>query len=351
MSWFGKKANAAPPAPLEKKDQAGKELVELMRNIQMSKKTKQDLEKFLNETLPINMDYQDKDGYTALNIATTLSDKSIHELLLDEGASMTKKNYNQAAINAKASAPKKSWFGSKGSAKQNTKLTNKRMVTYKVFNGYKPKAERRFSFKNNRNAVWDLASEDPKPTPGVIDAAFKRYEKLDKASRSAKDDIEYKTLKSLLYNYGKVPSATLNPYEIYTSEGFAAKQAKNLLPQLPPPPPGPPPPSASAASMFGSTNFSSKGNLNNANKGANAAAAAASGVTPPGGAPNNINSTIKRMKCIVCNSQFIIYNGLGKTGTAPVCTKCAAPSAAAPAVGGRRQTRKRRSSKRGTRRR
>jgi len=40
------------------------------------------------------------------------------------------------------------------------------------------------------------------------------------------------------------------------------------------------------------------------------------------GDPTNINSTIKRMKCIVCNSQFIIYDGLGKKGEAPKCSKC-----------------------------
>ena len=28
------------------------------------------------------------------------------------------------------------------------------------------------------------------------------------------------------------------------------------------------------------------------------------------------------MKCIVCNSQFIIYDGLGKKGEAPKCDKC-----------------------------
>jgi hypothetical protein len=28
------------------------------------------------------------------------------------------------------------------------------------------------------------------------------------------------------------------------------------------------------------------------------------------------------MKCIVCNSQFIIYDGLGKKGEAPKCSKC-----------------------------
>jgi hypothetical protein len=40
------------------------------------------------------------------------------------------------------------------------------------------------------------------------------------------------------------------------------------------------------------------------------------------GDPTNINSTIKRMKCIVCKSQFIIYDGLGKKGEAPKCSKC-----------------------------
>ena len=202
--------------------------------------------------------------------------------------------------------------------KKNQPTSNKRMVTYKVFKGYTPKAKRStFSRRNLRNTVWDLASEDPKPSDATFTAALARYQELDKkAKKTPLEEDEYNTLKLLLHHYKKTKPLTPNSFKsilplVYTEEGLASRNAASIA--------------AKAASPIVTVNDPTP-------RGPNAAASRSNANT---GDPT-INGTIQRMKCTVCESQSIIDKALNPGEAPRKCDICGAKavvaaSAAAPA--------------------
>ena len=322
---FGKKV-----APANPKANAGKALFQLMRNVQTGKKEKNDLQTFLNTTKNINMNYQDdQDGYTALDIAGILTDKSIEALLKEKGATMKKENYNNAtnakAANAKAAAPKKSWFSSSATSKNTSKngnFTRKYKIVKNVKN-YKPMPVGKRSSLLNRggkkkhlNIIYALDHYDKTNVNAdkVVKIAKERYQKLHDTKPLTPDNIlEMNTLYYLLKNIGMLeglPSPT---------GSNASKNTHNYGPEV----------------------LVNAANAANASKPANAANAAAQKFSLPA-RPNNptplapnsptvsntgdptIEGTIQRMKCTVCESQSIIDKAL-KPGEAPrKCDMCGA---------------------------
>jgi len=204
------------------------------------------------------------------------------------------------------------------------KKTNKRNLTYKIFKGYKPKDKRLIKKNQSLNIAWDLAGN--KPSDGVVLQAIDRFKSLDTKKRTDDEEDEFNTLRYLLNQIHKLD---LDPSEldrirgtIFTEEGFAANRAQetvsvdqhsnslngtikrmkcticqsqsiidkalnskaqprtcnicgasNSLEYEPGATNLKLPNAAAKANAFGSTNFSTNGSRNNANKGANAAAA------------------------------------------------------------------------------
>ena len=314
-SFFSRSSKATPtPAPLDPKAEAGKELLKLMREIQTGKKSKNDLKAFLDKTNKINMDYQGDEGYTALDIAGTLTDKSIKELLKNKGASKRKRNHNNEKAAANAAAPKKPWFSSSAPAPPSNN-TRKMKSKYKIFetvkNNYKPMpvGKRGFSGKavdKHFNTIWALDTENPL-LPATIKEAKKRYTKLlgeiKKGSNDSERITEMLTIYKLLKKKGQIEGL-----ESPGSEPNATVYTDNYLKSLPANSHAAPSPNHSVAlnaNLHDPSYLLPNGNAHSNNAG-----------------DPTIERTIQRMKCTVCESQKIISNAL-KNGKGPAkCDIC-----------------------------
>lgn len=242
-------------------------------------------------------------------------------------------------------------FGKKAKASRtnsskNTQAITRKKAKYPLFKGYNPHAIRGIMHKKTPrearlNTAWEIL--DPPGDgegPGYKGKIRARVAELeDIQSPTNTDRIELTYLKNLqtqnLNEDGRYylddESFKWNTYKGKAKNGWnAAAEAEWAAAHAPPPAPAAaaPAPATAPAKKSWLPSFGSKAK---ANPKVNNPTAAPSDPTPPvinqstvsnAGDPTNINSTIKRMKCIVCNSQFIIYDGLGKKGEAPKCSKC-----------------------------
>lgn len=233
---------------------------------------------------------------------------------------------------------------------KNKPNVTKKKAKYPLFKGYNPHGgpgrgmlHKKTPREARLNKAWDILSPPGKGEgPGYSDKIQARVEELKAITNKTKiDTIELAYLEDLQKNMyldnedfkwanynGKAEKEWENAAQAEWTDTFIPVTAPTLTDPLPPPPstpppsspstsnPSSPPPSPSAAPV---PPIPMKGPLKTP--------------LPPRPVPgstssttisssSNINSTIKRMKCIVCNSQFIIYDGLGKKGEAPKCGKC-----------------------------
>lgn len=222
---------------------------------------------------------------------------------------------------------------------KNKPNVTKKKAKYPLFKGYNPHGgpgRGAFHKKTPRearlNKAWDMLSPPGKGEgPGYSDKIQARVDELKAITNKSKiDTIELAYLEDLQKNMylddedfkwanykGKAEKEWENAAQAEWTDTFIPVIAATPNNPLPPPPSTPPPsspstsnpssPSSSPRQPLPTSTSPRPVNLLKSN---------------PSSSTSNINSTIKRMKCIVCNSQFIIYDGLGKKGEAPKCGKC-----------------------------
>ena len=222
---------------------------------------------------------------------------------------------------------------------KNKPNVTKKKAKYPLFKGYNPHGgpgRGAFHKKTPRearlNKAWDMLSPPGKGEgPGYSDKIQARVDELKAITNKTKiDTIELAYLEDLQKNNyldnedfkwanynGKAEKEWENAAQAEWTDTFIPMIAATPNNPLPPPPSTPPP--STPTSNPSSPSSSPRQPLPTSTSPRPVPGSTSSTTIS---STSNINSTIKRMKCIVCNSQFIIYDGLGKKGEAPKCSKC-----------------------------